>query len=176
MVDWLIKRAERGGRETAVKYFWKNMNNQQKRDLVKLTQKDKWTNVKFLSGFKKLQDKRKSQKIKRHADGITTNTSQTRYIQCKQVCNYLYRNYQDNWIKFIITAIIITIVAHYLFQAVITFLEQARQTMVSFYKWKILSSVVAPTSIKNSNSSYPFDFINITSWINLIKTILSTII
>lgn len=166
MNNWLVKRAERAGNETVMNPIWWN-HTVTKEPVKKRTYKmaRKKLTTRLSNTFKLSKGKNKE------ITGVETNkTVWGERIQ--KTYDYIYCNhYQQNWWKSIITLVIITITLHYLLQIIILLLEQARKTMVSFYKWQILSSVVSP----NNNSTLG-SIINVSSWFQLLKAIITTLI
>lgn len=102
-------------------------------------------------------------------------------------CRYVYLDCyyysKENWFRSIIMLIVITVISNYFVQNLIKLFEQLRITIVSFYKWKILSSFIIPYSNDNNSNSNIISgsgvsgvsniVMNIISWINFIKNIFS---
>lgn len=100
------------------------------------------------------------------------------------IYRYIYLNcyyyYKENWLRSVIILIVIAIISGYLIQNLIKLFEQLRITIISFYKWKILSSFIIPHGNGNSNNSNnniigsgSSIIMSTISWINFIKNVFS---
>lgn len=103
-------------------------------------------------------------------DDIKNNTNNRNYHSNTY---YYYYYYKENWLRFMIMVIIITIILNFFIQNLIRLFEQLRITIVSFYKWKILSSFIIPYG--NNTIGGRTIIMNIVSWINFIKSVFSLI-
>ncbi|CAL9734986.1 hypothetical protein MOSE0_G04368 [Monosporozyma servazzii] len=160
MVNWLVKKAERTGSETVVKSAWVRSAVKEPR----LLGSSKLTRRKLTARFNSMFRIKSKSAVSR----VAVDDHNSKWVT---IYRYICQNYKDNWIKSIITLVIVTITLHYILNIIILFMEQTRKTMVSFYKWQFLSNVIAP-----SNTNRMGSFANITSWFQIIKNIVVALI
>lgn len=177
MVSWLVKKAERVNTETVVRAGWVEPAVGEAGPLrsSKLT-KRKLTarlNGLFKSKSKSWSNSKSKSKPKSESSAPRASRKDCEIAegQWVRVYRYIRQNYKDNWVKSIVTLIIVTITLHYILHVIILFMEQTRKTMVSFYKWQFLSNFMAPsgTNIIGSLS-------NITAWFQIVKNIVMALI
>ena len=91
---------------------------------------------------------------------------------------YIYFNYfyRENWIKTIVILTMVIFILNCLIKNLINLFEQLRKTMVSFYKWRIITSFIIPHRNNDIINVVGTGIItNFVSWINFIKNIFSLI-